>query len=233
MSWLYLFSMADDMGMSKSGSMMQIPTWSAGYFGMMFLMWAIMMVGMMLPSVTPTVLIYSAIARKSASAGTPIAPISAFVSGYLVMWIVFSLIATTAQWGLDRAALLSPMMVSNSAGLGAFLMITAGVYQWLPIKDKCLQQCRSPAEFISRHWRKGRVGAFQMGLSHGVFCLGCCWLLMSLLFVGGVMNLLWIATITLFVLFEKILPLGKLGGRLVGIGMIATGASFVWGWWVA
>jgi predicted metal-binding membrane protein len=222
LSWLYLYSMASSMSMPMGA--MQIQPWSAHYFLMMFLMWAIMMVGMMLPSVAPTVLIYAAIARKAATGNTPVAPTGAFISGYVVIWIVFSLFATTAQWALDQAALLSPMMVSNSVGLGAVLIVTAGIYQWLPIKDKCLQQCRSPVDFITSHWQKGMTGAFRMGLSHGMFCLGCCWVLMSLLFVGGVMNLLWIAAITLFVLLEKILPLGDAGGRVMGLIMIATGA---------
>ena len=198
-------------------------TWNGNYFLMMFLMWAIMMVGMMLPSVMPTVMIYTAIARKAATSNTSVAPASAFVSGYIAMWIIFSLFATTAQWGLDQAALLSPMMVSNSVGLGAFLIIIAGIYQWLPIKDRCLQQCRSPVEFVTTHWRKGTLGAFQLGITHGMFCLGCCWVLMFLLFVGGVMNLLWIAAITLFVLLEKMLPLGDTGGRVMGVVMIITG----------
>ena len=222
LSWLYLYSMASSMSMPMGA--MQIQPRSAHYFLMMFLMWAIMMVGMMLPSVAPTVLIYAAIARKAATGNTPVAPTGAFISGYVVIWIVFSLFATTAQWALDQAALLSPMMVSNSVGLGAVLIVTAGIYQWLPIKDKCLQQCRSPVDFITSHWQKGMTGAFRMGLSHGMFCLGCCWVLMSLLFVGGVMNLLWIAAITLFVLLEKILPLGDAGGRVMGLIMIATGA---------
>ncbi|MBT5551779.1 MAG: DUF2182 domain-containing protein [Nitrospina sp.] len=222
LSWLYLYSMASSMSMPMGA--MQIQPWSAHYFLMMFLMWAIMMVGMMLPSVAPTVLIYAAIARKAATGNTPVAPTGAFISGYVVIWIAFSLFATTAQWALDQAALLSPMMVSNSVGLGAVLIVTAGIYQWLPIKDKCLQQCRSPVDFITSHWQKGMTGAFRMGLSHGMFCLGCCWVLMSLLFVGGVMNLLWIAAITLFVLLEKILPLGDAGGRVMGLIMIATGA---------
>ncbi|MFQ5443833.1 MAG: DUF2182 domain-containing protein [Nitrospinales bacterium] len=209
--------------MSSSMAAMQIQPWDAQYFLMMFLMWAVMMVGMMLPSVTPTVLIYAAVARKSAKEGHPAAPTGAFISGYIAMWILFSLFAALAQWGLDEAALLSPMMVSKSAGLGAGLLIAAGIYQWLPIKDQCLHQCRSPVEFISTHWRNGVMGAFRMGVSHGAFCLGCCWVLMALLFVGGVMNLLWIAAITLFVLLEKVLPLGDTGGRVVGLLMIVTG----------
>ena len=222
LAWLYLGSL--DM---SDMTTMQIRSWSAGYFLMMFLMWAIMMVGMMLPSVAPTVLIFAAVARKSAAQGNPSVPTGAFVGGYLVIWILFSLLATTAQWGLDRAALLSPMMVANSVNLGAGLLISAGVYQWLPIKDQCLRQCRSPVDFIAAHWRAGVPGAFRMGLSHGAYCLGCCWVLMGLLFVGGVMNLLWIAAITLFVLLEKILPLGDAGSRVTGLLMIAIGGVMI------
>jgi predicted metal-binding membrane protein len=223
LAWAYLFSMAGDM--SEGMASMQMPEWTSRYFLMMFLMWAIMMVGMMLPSVTPTVLIYAAVARKSAKQGTPVAPISVFVSGYLAVWIGFSVFATLAQWGLDRAGLLSPMMVSQNTVLGAALLIIAGVYQWLPLKDKCLHHCRSPVDFISTHWQTGTLGAFRMGLSHGGFCLGCCWALMALLFVGGVMNLLWIAGITLFVLLEKVLPLGDRGGHVSGVLMIITGLA--------
>jgi len=218
LAWLYLWTL-EMPGMAA----MQVRPWSVGYFLMMFLMWAIMMVGMMLPSVAPTVLIFAAVARKSAAQGTPAVSTGAFVGGYLAMWILFSLLATTAQWGLDHAALLSPKMVTHSIGLGAGLLVAAGIYQWLPIKDRCLSHCRSPVEFIATHWRAGVAGAFRMGLAHGAYCLGCCWVLMGLLFVGGVMNLLWIAAITLFVLLEKILPLGDAGGRVTGLLMIAVG----------
>jgi len=213
--------------MPEGMSAMQIPVWDAGYFGMMFLMWAVMMVGMMVPSVTPMVLTYAGVAWKSGVQGTQVASTGSFVLGYIGIWVVFSLFATIAQWGLDQAALLSPMMVSTSVGLGAGLLIAAGIYQCLPIKDKCLQHCRSPVEFIATHWRSGSVGAFKMGLSHGMFCLGCCWAVMILLFVGGVMNLLWIAAMTIFVLLEKVLPLGDVSGRVVGVLMIATGGIIV------
>ncbi len=226
LSWIYILLMAANMSSCNDMAAMQIRPWDAGYFLMMFLMWAVMMVGMTLPSVTPMVLIYAAVARKSAMQGMPVAPTAAFVSGYITMWLIFSLFATIAQWGLDQAALLSPMMVSNSVGLGAVLIIAAGIYQWLPIKDKCLHHCRSPVHFITTHWRPGSIGAFKMGLSHGAFCLGCCWVLMCLLFVGGVMNILWIAAITLFVLLEKVLPLGDVGGRLMGLPMIVAGGIF-------
>ena len=223
LSWLYLVKMAAGMSMSEGMPAIRMPAWDAVYFWMMFLMWAVMMIGMMLPSVTPMVLIYAGVARKSAGHGMPVAPIGAFVFGYIAMWLGFSMFATLAQWGLDQAALLSPMMVSNSVGLGAALLIAAGIYQWLPIKDKCLRHCRSPVHFIATHWRPGSIGAFKMGLSHGAFCLGCCWVLMSLLFVGGVMNLFWIAAIALFVLLEKVLPLGDVSGRVMGLLMVVAG----------
>lgn len=215
--WLYLLAMAKDM------CCLQIPTWDTAYFGMMFSMWAIMMVGMMVPSAAPMILIYAAVARKAEKQGTPIASAWAFTLGYLFMWTVFSLAVTLAQWQLDKAALLSPLMVSNSPKFGASLLIAAGIYQWLPVKDNCLTHCRSPFHFISTHWRPGKIGALLMGISHGTFCIGCCWALMLLLFVGGVMNILWIAAITIFVLLEKVLPLGKHGGKFTGILMVIAG----------
>ena len=154
---------------------------------------------------------------------TPLAPTATFVLGYIAMWSLFSVAATLVQWGLDQAALISPMMVSTSPSLGAGLLIAAGIYQWLPFKDACLQHCRAPAHFLAEHWHKGKAGAFRMGLEHGAFCLGCCWALMGLLFLGGVMNLLWIAAITLFVLLEKVLPFGDRGGRVMGALMVLAG----------
>lgn len=205
--WVYLAAMARDMasGSCPMGAL-GIHGWSAGYFWMMFTMWAVMMVGMMLPTAAPMVLIYAAIARKSERQGTPVGPVGAFVAGYLLIWTTFSLAATLAQWGLDRLALLSPAMVSTSPYLGAGLVATAGVYQFSAVKNRCLEHCRAPAHFLSRHWRSGSGGALRLGLIHGTFCLGCCWALMLLLFVGGVMNLVWVAAITFFVLLEKAWP---------------------------
>jgi len=242
LSWLYLIDMARDMdaGMGEMGElggmpmgMMNLQPWTPAHFGMMFAMWAIMMVGMMLPSATPTTLVYTAVARKAEREGTPVAPVSAFVLGYLFMWTLFSLGATVAQWGLEEAALLSPMMVSTSPALGGALLVGAGIYQLTPWKDACLEHCRSPAHFIAEHWRPGTAGAFRMGVEHGAFCLGCCWVLMGLLFFGGVMNLLWIAAITLFVLIEKVMPFGAGGGRWAGIGMIVAGAGVLLSAWSA
>ena len=230
LSWACLMRMAAGMDMpmemsSMAQAGMQIKPWTPADFIYMFLMWAVMMVGMMVPTAIPMTLIYAAVARKAAGQGTPLAPSAVFISGYIAMWTIFSAGATLAQWGLDQAALLSPMMVSSSPALGASLLIAAGVYQMTPAKNACLDHCRSPAHFISEHWRLGSSGAFRMGLEHGAFCLGCCWALMGLLFFGGVMNLLWIAGITLFVLLEKVLPFGGQGGRVAGGAMIVCGLA--------
>ena len=146
------------------------------------------------------------------------------MTGYIAMWTIFSLVATTAQHALDHAALLSPMMVSTSAVFGAALLIAAGIYQFTPLKNACLRNCRTPAHFLSRYWHAGNFGAFRMGLRLGAFCVGCCWILMGLLFVGGVMNLLWIAAIAIFILLEKTIPFGDVSGKFAGAGMIVVGA---------
>jgi predicted metal-binding membrane protein len=211
------------------GNMVMIHHWTPFDFLMMFLMWAVMMVGMMVPTAVPMTLIYAAVARKAQRQGTPLAPTGAFVTGYIAMWTLFSVGATAAQWGLDQAALLSPMMVSKSPALGAGLLIAAGLYQLTPFKNACLEHCRGPADFFTRNWRKGMGGAFRMGLVHGAYCLGCCWVLMGLLFFGGVMNLLWIAAITFFVLLEKVLPSGDRGGKVAGALMLAAGGAMLAG----
>ncbi len=230
LAWVYLIVMARSAGDMSGMALAGLRPWSAFDFALMFLMWAVMMVGMMLPSAAPMTLIYAAVARKAAGQGAPVAPTAAFVSGYLAMWTLFGLAATLAQWALERGALLSPAMVSTSPALGAALLSAAGVYQLTPYKDACLEHCRSPAHFIAQHWRSGVGGAFRMGVTHGAFCLGCCWLLMGLLFLGGVMNLLWIAAITLFVLLEKVLPRGAAGGRIAGAAMILSGLAVLARW---
>lgn len=231
LSWAYLVDMAIDMdNMMAAGHMMQLMEWTTSYFIAMLLMWFIMMTGMMVPTAIPMALVYAAVARKAASQGTPVAPTVAFVSGYVAMWGLFSVAATFAQWGLDEAALLSPMMVTNSPWLGATLLIVAGLFQFTPWKDSCLKHCRAPAHFISQSWKPGVWGALRMGIEHGAYCIGCCWILMGLLFFGGVMSILWIAGITLFVLLEKVLPLGDLGGRFAGGAMALTGLTLLVLW---
>lgn len=230
LAWAYLVWMARAMEMPMDGAMAQaagVRPWTAGDFWMMFVMWAVMMVGMMLPTAIPMTLIYAAVARRAQERGQYVAPTILFVNGYLLMWTLFSVGATLLQWALDQAALLSPMMVATSPALGAGILIAAGIYQFTPAKDACLDHCRSPAMFISEHWRAGPSGALRMGMRHGAFCLGCCWALMLLLFFGGVMNLLWIAAITLFVLLEKVLPQGARGGRWTGAAMAAVGVAML------
>jgi predicted metal-binding membrane protein len=204
-------------------AMTGVQPWTANEFGLRLAMWAVMMVAMMVPTAAPMTLMYAAVARKAAAQHNPLAPTSVFVAGYIVMWTIFSLVATTAQHALDQATLLSPMMVSTSAGFGAALLIAAGIYQLTPLKNACLRNCRTPAHFLSRYWRTGNLGAFRMGLRLGVYCVGCCWILMGLLFVGGVMNLLWIAAIAIFILLEKTLPFGDVTGRIAGVAMIVVG----------
>ena len=199
------------------------PTWSTDYFIAMLLMWIIMMVGMMVPSAIPMVLIHAAIARKAAREGKTLAPTGLFVAGYVLIWTLFSIGATTAQWGLDRASLLSSMMITNSPVLGGILLLAAGLYQLTPMKDACLRHCRSPVHFIADAWRPGYLGAMQMGIVHGAYCLGCCWILMCLLFFGGVMSIWWIGGLTIFVLLEKVMPFGRVGGRVLGLAAAAWG----------
>jgi predicted metal-binding membrane protein len=143
--------------------------------------------------------------------------------GYLLVWTGFSAFATLTQWGLHTAALLSPMMVSTSSILGGILLLAAGIFQLTSLKHACLTHCRSPIGFLITHWREGTRGSLIMGLEHGTYCLGCCWILMALLFVAGVMNLIWVAIIAVFVLAEKVLPSGDLVGRVAGGMLVLAG----------
>jgi len=198
--------------------------WTALDAALTFAMWAVMMVGMMLPSATPMTLIYAQVVRKAARDGSVLPPTAVFVAGYLGAWTLFSAAATAAQWGLERAALLSPMLVSTSPRLGAVLLVAAGVWQLTPWKNACLAQCQNPVHFFAHNYRPGVRGALRLGFRYGLYCLGCCWLLMGLLFVGGVMNLLWIAALTVFVLAEKAFSRSAWGSRVAGLAMIAVGA---------
>ncbi|MFK0692056.1 DUF2182 domain-containing protein [Mesorhizobium sp. IMUNJ 23033] len=200
--------------------------WAPADFAFIFTMWAVMMVGMMTPSVAPMLLLYAGVGRKAKAGGRPIASTAWFFTGYLLVWIAFSVAATGAQWLLARLALLSPMMAANSAVFGGVILIAAGIYQWTPIKGVCLRQCQAPIAFLSSHggFRSCPLGALRLGVEHGAYCLGCCWALMALLFVGGVMNVLWIAGIAILVLLEKTMPTGQLIPRISGALMAATGA---------
>lgn len=156
-------------------------------------------------------------------------PTAVFLLGYLLVWTAFSAAATLAQWGLHAAALLSPAMVSTSPLVGGLLLAGAGVFQLTPLKRACLSHCRSPLHFFMGEWKEGKLGGLAMGLKHGVYCVGCCWALMVLLFVAGVMNLLWVAVITVFVLVERVSPPGELVGRVAGAALIVAGAMVATG----
>lgn len=221
LAWVYLFWGASrmggiDMSMARAGP-------GSAPFAATFLMWAVMMVGMMLPSAAPAILLYGGLARKSRERGRTVPSIYVFATGYLIVWTLFSAFAAGLQVLLGRLVLLSPTMVSVSYTLSGAFLVAAGLYQWLPVKDACLRTCRAPLQFFSTHWREGRAGALRMGLDHGVICVGCCWALMLLLFVGGVMNLLWVAVVAGFILVEKLLPGGRLTGRFAGGGLIVVG----------
>jgi predicted metal-binding membrane protein len=231
LAWAYLLGgagMHAAATMSMGGGLAMAPAWTPAYGMLVFLMWAGMMVAMMLPAAAPTILIASALMRERRAAAAW-GPTGLFVLGYLTVWFGFSLIATGAQWGLSRIGLLSAGMASNSRLLAALLLIGAGLYQWAPAKGACLARCRSPLEPLTRFWRHGAAGPLLSGLYSGAYCLGCCWLLMGLLFVSGVMNLTWIALLALFVLIEKALPGGALVSRVAGAGLIGWGALVLLG----
>ena len=172
-------------------------------------------------------LLFALINRKQRSRGRPFVPTGVFAAGYLIVWGLFSVIATLLQWALEGTGLLSSMMVSTSALLGGCLLLAAGAWQLTPIKQACLRHCRSPIAFLSGNWRNGRGGAFLMGVRHGVYCLGCCGFIMGLLFYGGVMNLYWIIGLAVFVLIEKLTPAGHWISKAVGIGLLGWGGLVI------
>jgi predicted metal-binding membrane protein len=227
LAWAYLFAHAAHMTMEAAGhaimGMTGVP-WSVSHFALTASMWAVMMAAMMLPSATPMILTYATLVRRMRRDRDGHPEIAIFVLGYLLVWCAFSVLATALQWGLEHLALLSPMLVSSSHRLGGGLLLIAGLYQLLPVKEFCLKHCQSPFQFLTRRWRSGRTGALSMGLMHGAYCVGCCWALMLLLFVGGVMNLLWVALIAAFVLLEKVIPRSWTFGRWIsGGGLLAAG----------
>jgi predicted metal-binding membrane protein len=213
--------------MAMSGMVMHPGAWSPGYWVIMLLMWWIMMVAMMTPSASPMILLYARATRHARAGGQMqrgFASTAAFGGGYLLVWLGFSIAATILMWLLERAGVLSATrMVSTGAWLSGGLLIAAGIYQFSPLKNACLRVCRAPAEFLSRHWRPGASGAVRMGLEHGAFCVGCCWVLMALLLVGGVMNLVWVAILAILVLAEKLAPAGFWVSRFSGAVLIAWG----------
>ena len=214
------------MDMGGGQMMAMLPAWSPTYAALISVMWWVMMVAMMLPTAAPTVLLVTSLAWDRL-ANPKLVPATAllFASGYLLVWCGFSLAATLLQWSLDNAGLLSERMAFGDAILASTVLIAAGVYQWTPLKDACLRHCRSPSEFLFRHLRLGLLGAVGTGVRHGLFCLGCCWMLMALLFVGGMMSIAWIGAIALFVLLEKTVPWGDRMSRFIGVLLVVWGVT--------
>jgi predicted metal-binding membrane protein len=218
-------AMEHDRMMADMGMTMEVP-WSAVDVFFTFAMWAVMMVGMMAASAAPVMLLFAGMHRRRGAQGWPMV-VLAFGAGYLLVWVGFSAIAALAQSALHATAALSLMMKTSSNRLGGAILMVAGLYQLTPFKRACLTYCRSPLGFLLSRWRDGMAGAIRMGIDHGTYCLGCCWALMCVLFVVGVMNLVWVAALAIFVLVEKIAPAGALVARVAGFAMITAGA-LVW-----
>jgi predicted metal-binding membrane protein len=224
--WFYLFDEARQMA-AMDQTMVMPPKGPADLL-LLLAMWWIMMIGMMLPSAAPMILTFAAINRGRRSRAQPYTPTVLFTSGYLLAWGGFSIAATLVQWALERVSLLAPMaMKTTSPLLGGVLFIAAGLYQFTPLKRVCLTSCRSPFDFVVNHWRDGAGGALHMGFAHGLYCLGCCWILMALLFAVGAMNLVWVAALTVVVLVEKLFPAGDWIGRIGGLLLIAWGVRLL------
>lgn len=204
-------------------NMEPVATWSNADIALLFMMWAIMMAGMMLPSALPVILLINKINQQRRQHGTSYTPTIFFSMGYLIAWTIYSLIITFVQTWLHHLELLSPMMDSANSQFSAIILIAAGIYQFTPYKQQCLKLCRSPLSLLTSDWQEGIKGAIRLGLKHGSYCVGCCWFLMAILFVTGVMNLQWILILTLLVLVEKAAPKGDVIGKYLGCLLIIIG----------
>lgn len=228
-AWIYtVFGVGMDMSALDMTAMprdMPMPPtdWNAGESALMFAMWWVMMVAMMLPSAAPMLLLYQRVAGRR-DAETAGGNTLIFALGYLLVWGAFSLAATALHAAGELSDLLGGMMASASTELDAALLMLAGAWQLMPMKARCLEACRTPVPFLSRIWRSGPRGALWMGVVHGAFCVGCCWAMMLLLFVGGVMNLYWIGGLSLFVLAEKTVPGWPVAGRISGVVLVLSGS---------
>ena len=235
LAWAYLLreaaamnAMAAETRMHAAMGMgaMTIRTWGVSDWFALFVMWGVMMVGMMLPSAAPVILLVLGAYRLRRETYARAAAF-AFVSGYLLVWTAFSAIAALGQFVLHRTAVLSTEMQVYSATVSGVILLIAGVYQWLPLKNRCLVHCQSPLAFFTQHWRRGIDGGLSMGVRHGAYCVGCCWLAMTVLFVVGVMNIVWIAVLAAFVLLEKLAPGGRIAGRLAGVAAAGWGLYLI------
>lgn len=232
LAWAYLVYLDRRMSssaeyavaMAQMGMVMDAP-WRAADVLFTFLMWSVMMIGMMSAPAAPVLLLFAGMQARRGER-TLSMPLLLFGLGYLAVWVGFSACAALAQWGLHEAAFLSPEMEASSRVLGGAILIGAGVYQLTPAKSACLRHCQSPLGYLMSHWRDGAGGALQMGLRHGRYCLGCCWALMGVLFAVGIMNLVWVGVLSVFILLEKVLPAGAFVPRAGGALLIAAGIFF-------
>jgi len=227
--WAWIVAMARDMygPMTGASSWMMTVTWDLPRLVLLWAMWAAMMAGMMLPTMAPMLLLYAGAMRKREGLRHPSVRVYALAGGYVTVWAIFSVGATALQRALASSSVLTMMMEPAHDRAAAVLLLIAGVYQLTPLKQACLVACRSPITLLSTGWREGTSGAFRMGLSHGLYCLGCCWALMLLLFAGGVMNLTVILTLTLWVVVEKLAPFGRQSARVSGALLLGAGV-----WWL-
>jgi predicted metal-binding membrane protein len=229
LSWLYLALLAEAMGAMSVGEsspymwLMPMGSWGASEFLLCFAMWDVMMIAMMTPSAAPMLFAFQALGRARPAHVSTGRRFGAFFLGYVVVWSSFSVIAAAVEWWLHEAAVMTDMMISVSRVFDAVVLLGAGTYQLTPAKTRCLSKCRTPLGFLLTEWRDGTWGALVMGVRHGAFCVGCCWALMALLFVGGVMNLLWIALLAGVVLIEKVVPFGGTVAKAMGLVMCAGG----------
>ncbi len=239
-AWAYMLHLATGMQNMEAGMhagrspemdmQMLLPNtaaWGVADVAFTWIMWTVMMVAMMTPSVAPMVVLFTQISRQRRVQHNRFLATGVFLVSYLLVWTIFSVGATVMQFGLHAAALLSPIMMRTSPIVGGVVLIMAGIYQFTPLKHACLSRCRTPLGFLLNEWREGVHGAFVMALRHGSYCVGCCWLLMALLFVAGVMNLLWVATIAAYILIEKTLPVGQWLSRVLGVVSIGWGAWLI------
>ncbi len=228
LAWIYTISLSLDMTDAVAGHASvvhpHLRAFGAADLALLFLMWVVMMIAMMVPTAAGMVLTFAAIERRRPEGPDPVRRTAIFLLGYVVAWSLYAALATLGQWGLVSAALVSPAGVSKSAILGGALLIVAGIFQWTPLKSACLSRCRSPFAFLMTEWRPGDRGALIMGWRHGIYCVVCCWALMALMFVLGMMNVVWLAVLTVFVLLEKAAPGGRLTGHLAGIVLVGWGA---------
>lgn len=237
LSWAYMVVLANPgpTDLSPGQAVMQpaMTAWNGGLLVLSMVMWSVMMIAMMLPTATPMVLAFTRLQHQHETRPQAVRLTASFSTGYLLAWVAFSVIAALGQWALYSIEMMTSAMGSTTPLVAGSLLVAAGLFQWSTLKDACLTKCRSPIDFLMNEWRPGRKGALVMGLRHGLFCVGCCWILMLLMFVGGVMNLTWMAAITIYVLLEKVIPSIRLFSSAIGVllvlaGAVTIGLSLAW-----